>query len=169
MKRTLLAACAALTLFVVTAGIARAQDAPPPMRYIASTSFTVPFGPERGQVMAFLTEYFLPGYQLNPNVKNFRMLQHNWGSNGSDIVLVAEYETWAGIEADCGQPCEDYFDQHEAPEEGEAGYAEYDANVQAFNKYYSNHRDEIYSTNMNRAVVEGQKPAQIGPAPDSDM
>ena len=166
MKRTLIAACAALTLFVVTAQVARAQDQPV-TRYIASTSFQVPYGPERGQVLSFLTEYFLPGYQLNPHVLNFRMLNHNWGSNGSDILLVAEYATFADIEADCGQPCDDYFAQHEAPEEGEAGYAEYNAKVQAFNKYYSNHRDEIYATPMGRAVVEGQRPAQIGPAASS--
>ena len=119
---------------------------------------------DRGLVMAYLTEYFLPSYQLNPSVKNFRMLTHNSGSDGGDIVLGAEYESWAAIEADCGQPCEDYYDQHEAPEEGEAGYAEFQAQLQAFNKYYSHHQDEIYATNMNRAVVDGRQPTRVGPS-----
>lgn len=169
MHKALLAAFfAAVTLLALGAKPAEAQDAPPPTRYVASTSFGVPFGEERGKFMAFLVEYFLPGYQLNPNVKNFRMLTHNWGSDGAQIILVAEFESWAAIEAPCGQPCDAYEAQHEAPEEGEAGYAEYAENLAVFNKYYSHHADEIYSTNMNRAVVEGRKPSQVGPAASSN-
>lgn len=156
----------ALSTLVV--GTARAQDQPPPTRIVAATYFEVPFGQERADFVNFLTEYFLPGYQLNPNVKNFRMLTHNWGSNASSMLLVAEYESFADIEADCGQPCEDYFAQHEAPEEGEAGYDEYQRKLVTFNKYYANHSDEIYSTNMNRAVVEGQMQGQVGPAPSEN-
>ncbi|HUP19416.1 MAG TPA: hypothetical protein VM778_05610 [Gemmatimonadota bacterium] len=151
-----------------TAPAAVAQDAGPPTRIVAVTSFQVSFGPERADVISFLTEYFLPAYQLHPKVRNFRMLTHNWGSNGADVALVAEYDTFADIEAECGQPCDDYFAQHEAPEEGEAGYGDYQRKVQAFNRAYSNHRDEIYTTNMNRAVVEGQMQGRVGPAPAED-
>jgi len=32
-----------------------------------------------------------------------------------------------------------------------------------FSKYYSNHKDEIYLTNMDRALVEGKRPNWVGP------
>jgi hypothetical protein len=158
--------CALATFIAV--GHARAQEAPPPTRYITATSFKVPFGPDRGNVIAFLREYFMPGYQLNPHVLNFRLLNHSWGSDAMDFVLIAEFATWADITADCGKPCDDYFAQHEAPEEGEAGYEEYQAKWDAFNKAYQNHHDEIYVTNMNRAVVEGQMQGTVGLAPEGN-
>jgi hypothetical protein len=136
---------------------------------VTATSVEVPFGDDRAKFISFLEEYFLPGIQLHPKVKNFRMLNHNWGSNASAIVLVAEYDTFADIEAECGQPCDDYFAQHEAPEEGDAGYEEYQEKLAVFNKYYAKHSDEIYSTNMNRAVVEGRMQGRVGPAAESEM
>jgi hypothetical protein len=156
----------ALAIFIAV-GHARAQEeAPPPTRIVTATSFKVPFGADRGDVISFLIEYFLPGYQLNPNVHNFRMLMHRWGSDASDVVLVAEYDDLAAIDADCGKPCDDYFAQHEAPEEGEAGYEEYQKKVDAFSRAYQNHHDEIYVTRMDRAVVEGQMQGRVGPAPE---
>lgn len=168
MLKTLIALGVVAFLSALAAPVSQAQDAAPPTRIVAATSFEVPFGPDRADVMSFLEEYFLPGYQLNPKVKNFRMLTHNWGSNGATVILTAEYETFADVDADCGAPCEEYYDQHEAPEEGEAGYDVYQRKVQAFNRAYSSHRDEIYSTNMNRAVVEGRMNGRVGPAPASD-
>ena len=166
-----------LTLLIAFAAVsvpgtnsAQAQEPPaPPTRVVTATTVEVPFGPDRAMFVSFLEEYFLPGIQLHPKIKNFRMLNHNWGSNGSMIVLVAEYDTFADIEAECGQPCDDYFAQHEAPEEGDSGYEEYQEKLAVFNKYYAKHSDEIFSTNMNRAVVEGRMQGQVGPAPESEM
>lgn len=168
MRKHLSVLCLVAVASTLVVPAAVAQDDGPPTRIVAVTSFEVPFGPERGDVISFLQEYFLPGYQLNPHVKNFRMLTHNWGANAADVLLVAEYDSFADIEAECGQPCDDYFAQHEAPEEGEAGYDEFQRKVQAFNRAYTNHRDEIYSTNMNRAVVEGQMQGRVGPPPSED-
>jgi hypothetical protein len=167
MRRTLLAVLGALMcLLAVEVGSVRAQQ-DTPTRYVAVTSFEVPFT-DRAKVISFLEEYFFPAYQLHPKVQNFRMLSHNWGSNGSQVVLMAEYDTWADIEADCGQPCDDYFAQHKAPEEGDPGYAEYRDKSDTFSKYYAHHTDEIYSTNMNRAVVEGDMAGTVGPPTPAD-
>lgn len=170
--KTFLSACAAalVAAAMFATSSAQAQDPPPPpTRVTAVTTVEVPFGDERQKFISFLEEYFLPGFQLHPKVKNFRMLNHNWGSNGAQILMVAEYETFADIEAECGQPCDDYFAQHEAPEEGEDGYDEYQEKLAVFNKYYAKHSDEIYSANMNRAVVEGRMQGSVGPAPESEM
>jgi hypothetical protein len=168
MRRTLLGALCALVAVVVVVGSAQAQEQEPVVRYVTTTSFQVPFV-DRAKVMSFIEEYFIPGTQLNPRTKNFRLLTHNWGSAGDQIVMVAEYESWADIEADCGQPCDDYYAQHEAPEEGEAGYAEYQEKADLFSKYYTTHSDEIFVTQMRRAVVEGSMQGTVGPQPQEDM
>jgi hypothetical protein len=162
-----LAAIAAAALFATSSAQAQ-EPPPPPTRVTAVTTVEVPFGDDRQKFISFLEEYFLPGYQLNPKVKNFRMLNHNWGSNAEQILLVAEYDTFADIEAEC-TPCDEYFEQHEAPEEGEDGYEAYQDKLEVFNKYYAKHSDEIYSANMNRAVVEGRMQGRVGPAPESEM
>ena len=169
MRKTLLAAlCAVVAVLAVEVGSAEAQQAQAPTRYLTVTSFDVPFT-DRAKVMSFLEEYFFPGYQLHPKVRNFRMLNHNWGSNASQIILMAEFDSWADIEAECGQPCDDYEAQHKAPEEGDAGYAEFREKADLFSKYYAHHSDEIYAANMNRAVVEGKMQGTVGPAPEEDM
>ncbi|HYO46183.1 MAG TPA: hypothetical protein VEY33_05790 [Gemmatimonadota bacterium] len=169
MRRTTLSVCTCALAMFIMVGHARAQEeAEPPTRIVTATSFKVPFGADRGNVIAFLTEYFMPLYQLNPNVRNFRLLNHRWGSDAMDFLIIAEYDDLAGIEAECGQPCDDYFAQHEAPEEGEPGYEEYREIEDAFTKAYQNHHDEIYVTRMDRAVVEGQMQGTVGPVPESD-
>lgn len=164
MTKTLIVAVfATLALSAFGPRNAEAQTAPT-TRIVTSTSFNVPFQ-DRAKFFAFANEYFIPAVQLHPKVLNFRLLNHNWGSDGSQIIMVAEYASFNDIEADCGKPCDDYFAAHEAPEEGDAGYAEYQENLAVFNKYYSTHSDEIYATNMNRAVVEGRRATLVGPNP----
>lgn len=81
---------------------------------------------------------------------------------------MAEFDTWAAIEADCGKPCDDYYAAHPDPEEGDADYEAYRNGQAVFNKYYASHRDEIYSTNMDRAIVEGVMQGRVGPGPAAD-
>jgi hypothetical protein len=164
MRRTTFGACA-LAVFLISGNAVAQQLNGPPTRYVTVTTFEVPYGPDRPKVMSFLNEYILPSTQLHPAVRDFRVLTHVWGSDGMQVIIVAEYDDWADIEADCGQPCDNYYAQHEAPEEGEDGYAEYQEKADLFSKYYSHHQDEIYLTNMNRAVVEGRTPTWVGPAP----
>lgn len=160
-------ACALVLLFGI--GTARAQDQPEPtLRYVQTTSFEVPYE-DRDDVISYLVEYLYPSIQLNPRVKNFRILNHYFGSSGANIILVSEFDTFADIDAECGAPCEEYEAQHEEPEEGDDGYEEHARKVALFNKYFSKHSDEIYTTNMDRAVVEGRMQGRVGPAPDGDM
>ncbi len=167
MRRTMLGACAIALAIFLTSGYAQAQEQQPdsPMRYVTVTTFDVPYGPDRAKVMAFLNEYFLPRTQLHPDVRNFRLLTHVWGSDGMQVIIEAEYDNWADIEADCGQPCDDYYAQHVAPTVGQGGYAEYQEMSALFSQAYSTHKDEIYLTNMNRAMVEGKIPNWVGPTP----
>lgn len=163
MRRTTLGACALALAVIVTASPAEAQQQN--SRYVVVTSFDLPYGPDRGKALSYMNEYFLPGSQLNPRVRNSRVMIHQWGKNAMQVVLVEEYDNWNDIMAPCGQPCDDYNAQNAPPEEGEAGYAEYQEMVDVFFEAFSTHSDEIYTTNMNRAVSEGTRPALIGAAP----
>ncbi len=103
---------------------AAAQEGPG-TRVMTVTSFDVPYGAERGQVMRFLRERWLPEYQLNPKVVNLRVAQHNWGANADQIVVMAECAEFADIEAPCGAPCDENYDAHPLPEAGTPEREEY--------------------------------------------
>lgn len=171
MKKTLLiAALGCLMLGLAGTNVALAQDDEGPgQRYVAVTTFDVPFT-DRDVVMPFVRKYFHAGNQLNPNVINSRIMLHNWGANASQIVMVSEFGSWEAIEADCGAPCEEYYGEGgpgHAPEEGEAGYEEYNEAAELFSKYYAKHSDEIYVVPMVMAKVEGENMGPIG-LPDDD-
>lgn len=169
--RTLLAllSCSFLGFSASSALVAQEQEEPegPGSRVIAVTSFQVPFG-DRPTVVPYMLEYFLPGIQLNPNVIGFRVLFHNWGSDASQVLLVQEFEDISLLEAECGQPCDDYYAEHPAPEEGDEGYEEYQEALELFNKYYAHHRDEIYVSPMGAAKVEGEMVGTVGPPPEEE-
>jgi len=136
-------------------------DEGPEPRVMTVTTFDVPWQ-DRGEVFPFMRKYVLPTTQLNPKVINFRVMIHNWGSDASQVVIAAEYARFEDIQAECGQPCDDYEKAHAAPKEGEDGY---DAFVQArdlFLKYYGRHRDEIYVSFMDGARVEGTMMGTVG-------
>ncbi len=142
------------------------DDEEPVTRIVTVTSFKLPFQ-HRSTVIPWMQKYVLPGTQLNPLAINFRLVFHNWGSDAADVVLVTEYASWADIEADCGQPCDDYDEANPEPEEGEEGYEAYEEAQALFSKYFSRHRDEIYSTPMGMAKVEGELMGPVG-GPDDD-
>lgn len=110
-----------------------------------------------------MREYVLPATQLNPKVINYRVMLHNWGSDGAQVVLMAEYANFADIEADCGKPCADYYAAHPNPKEGDAGYTAWSEARDLFSRYYSHHHDEIYQAYMNGAKVEGTTMGTVGP------
>lgn len=142
------------------------DDDGPGTRIVTVTTFNVPFT-VRDQVIPHMVARVLPVTQLNPAVITSRLLFHNWGSEASQVVMVAEYASWADVEADCGQPCDDYFDANPAPEEGDEGYEAFDKARNLFLKYYSHHKDEIYVAPMGLAKVEGEMMGPVG-GPDDD-
>ena len=163
----LLAGMGMLVGFAMPQDAIAQEDEDPPTRIVTVTTWDVPFG-ERGVFFDWFSERFLPSAQLNPNVLNLRVMTHRWGSNASQVVMVSEYESMETMTAGCGQPCEDYFDAHPAPEEGEEGYEEYQEGLEAFQKYYSHHKDEIFTAFMPVAKVEGELMGPIGGPDDED-
>ena len=159
-----------ISLALGAPAVGRAQqeeEEGPGTRVVTATIFQVPFT-ERSKVFPFMREYFLPFTQLNPKVLNFRVLVHNWGSDASQVVLLSEYASFADIEAECGQPCEDYQTAHPEPEEGTPEREEFEERQAAFSEYFGHHRDEIYLANMEVAKVEGELMGPVGPPPETE-
>ena len=159
------AAClaAAAVLVVAHPGVATAQEQQegPGTRVVTVTTFDVPIH-HRSTVLPFIVQQVAPSTQLNPHVINFRIMLHNWGGNAAQVVMVSEYADIADIEAECGQPCDDYYEANPAPEEGDEDYEDFQKAQELFQKYYSHHRDEIYSTPMGLAKVEGEMMVPVG-------
>lgn len=156
----------AVTVLIVPGVSAQEEPEGPGSRILTVTTFDVPFQ-DRGTVIPFMRKYVIPYTQLNPAVKNFRVAFHNWGANADQVLIISEYEDIADIEADCGQPCDDYESQNESPEEGDAGYEEFQEAQRLWSKYYSDHQDEIYVMPMGVAKVEGEMMGEVGlPEPD---
>lgn len=160
--RTCVSVGAAAALFAAVPGNAPAQEQEGPgSRVMTVTTFDVPIQ-HRSTVMPFIVQRVAPATQLNPRVLNFRIMMHNWGGNAAEVIMISEYADIADIEADCGQPCEEYFEANPDPVEGDEGYEEFQKARQLFQEYYSAHRDEIYSTPMMVAKVEGKMMGRVG-------
>lgn len=144
----------AFALLTVAAGPGslRAQDdAPPETRVLTVSTFQLPPGDEGQKVMRFIDRVVAPQARNNPHVLGYRVAQHYWGSNSSEVKIMAEYADWAAVEADCGAPCETWAEAN-IPEEGTPEREEFDDLQQAWQRaYFQGHQDEIYSVNMRRA------------------
>ncbi len=140
----------ALTLFAIPAPVLAQDDEEPEVRYITTSSFDVPMGPERQKVMTFIRNVMAPMAKVNPNLLSFRVAIHDYGTDSRDIVLIREYASWAAIEADCGKPCDDLGEKIR-PAEGSDEAKAWQEAWQAFRDHYAQHRDEIYTYRVDLA------------------
>ena len=127
------------------------EDGPPQRGIVTTSTFKVPLGEERGMVMEWIERVVAPMARLNPNIMAFYVLEHYYGSDSRDVVLVRVYKDLAAIEAPCGEPCQEYGDAN-FPEEGEEGYEEMMELWQTFMKYNGRHSDEIYTARLDLAA-----------------
>jgi len=124
------------------------DDGPPESVVVAMATVHVPLGEPRAKFMEFVERVVAPQAKNNPNVLGFHVLQHYYGSNSADVVLVRVYENLAAIEAGCGDPCSDWADAN-LPDEGEEGYDELSELGDVYFKYFAKHSDEIYSSRVD--------------------
>lgn len=143
------------------------DDDGPGTRIISVTKMDVPYQ-DRSTVFPWMEKYFHPGGLLNPNVINYRWMAHFWGARGAEVVMITEYADWEAMNADCGQPCDDYNEANPVPDEDTPERAEYDKAQALFNKYFSHHSDEIYVAQMEEGKVEGRIMGTVGTGEDDD-
>lgn len=136
-----------------------AQNDEPPQRAVTTLTMDVPYA-DRDVVFGWMQKWFMPGLLLNPHVLNARILFHWYGSDASQVVLVAEYDDAQNIFAECGKPCDDWRKAHPTPKEGEDGYAAWSKGRDTFDKYFQHHADEIY--NSLAIKIEGKNQVTVG-------
>ncbi len=140
---------ATIAVAVSAASTAAAQAAPaatPELRVVTISSFHVPLGADRQKVMNHMEKWMVAPARINPHVLSYRILQHFYGSDASDVAIVAEYANWDAINAPC-QECADWFETN-IPKEGTPERKAFDEGTTLFLKYYGNHSDQVYSANM---------------------
>jgi len=119
-----------------------APQAPADFRVLTVSSFRVPLGEDRGKVMDFMEKWMVPPTKVNPNVLSYRIGQHWYGANSSDVVIVAEYPNWASMTAPC-QPCQEW-NRANMPAQGTPERQAFSEAQALFLKYYSTHADQIF-------------------------
>ncbi len=152
MRRMIVSAAllaAAAFALVPSPVIAQEEEEEPDVNYITLTKIHMPATQDRQKAIQWIETVMVPVAQLDPNVLWYRVAMHNWGSNSEDVVIMAEYDDWADIEADC-PACEAWFEENQ-PAEGTPEREEWDAMAETFFGFFSGHKDEIYAVNMNRS------------------
>jgi hypothetical protein len=145
----------AVAAYLLVPHVAVAQDAdegPPQTGIVTMSTMKVPLGEDRGMVMEWIEKMVTPMERANPNVIAFYVLQHYYGSDSRDVVLVRVYKDLAAIEAPCGEPCQAYREANPLPEEGTPEREEMMELWQTFMKYNGRHSDEIYSARLDLAA-----------------
>ena len=127
------------------------DDGPPQTGIVTMSTFKVPLGEERGKVMEWIELMVAPQARANPNIMAFYVLQHYYGSDSRDVVMVRVYKDLAAIEAPCGAPCDDLMAEI-VPEEGTPEREEMMDLWQTFMKYNGRHSDEIYTARLDLAA-----------------
>ena len=119
---------------------------------VAMAKMKVPLGEDRGKFMEFVEQYVAPQSRNNPNLLAYHVLEHYYGSNSSEVVLVSVYENLAAIEEPCGDPCSEWWEAN-APSEGEEGYDEFVDLRDTYFKYFAKHSDEVYTSDTARSKM----------------
>lgn len=134
-----------LLVFLSVAGIllgvgsVRAQEQSAPHLFVATTFQTVV--PEGGRVAerdSLMELYYEQVTKKNPNILSQRVMQHFWGHNNHDMVVVTEYKDWASIDA-ADKMDTKLFEEYWKDDASRRQYN------RTLNKYFTGHSDEIYS------------------------
>jgi hypothetical protein len=129
---------------------APAQGSQQEVRFVTVSKFALPHDTTQQRlVMMAIDSIMVPQARMDPNVLSYRVLTHNWGADSNDILIVAEYQNWAAIEAPCAA-CDAWL-QSKTPAAGTPERGRWDAMGAAFQTAYRGHSDEIYSAQMRRA------------------
>lgn len=145
--RQFFAAVATVILLTAGAGAQAAQQQTPQMRVMTISTFKVPLGEDRQKIVEYMRKWMVEPARMNPNVLSYRVLQHMYGSDASEIAIVAEYDNWAAITAPC-EPCQAWMEKS-MPAEGTPQRKEVDAMLEVFLKYYSDHADQVYVASLD--------------------
>ena len=129
--------CFLLTVALAFSGMLYAQEEEPHVFTIVTWELLSPedgSDAEYDSLGAFWTENAV---KKNEFIVNQILMNHMWGSNSSDFVVITEYKTFADIEK--GQNLNFDLIEEAIPDKEER-----DKYYKEFFKYLGNHSDEIY-------------------------
>jgi len=107
--------------------------------FVASTfKMTMPEGGRMAERDSLMEIYHKQVTEKNPLVLSQRVMQHFYGSNNHDMVVISEYKNWADIDA-AGNKDTELFEKYWADQAARRQYN------RMMNKYYGSHSDEIYT------------------------
>jgi hypothetical protein len=149
-KPVLMGLAVTFSVAAPSAAVAQAdEEAPPTIHHITTSTFHVPYGGSRPAVMNWIEDVMVPLARMNDDVVSYRVAQHTYGTGGR-IVFITEYASWDAVNRPC-EPCNAAFEEM-TPEEGTPERETWDANLAAFLKAYSHHKDEMYAVNMDTSA-----------------
>jgi hypothetical protein len=123
---------------LVVAGSASAQESADHIFVATTQKMAMPEGGRAAERDSLLQVYHEQVTKKNPNILSQRVMQHFYGANNHDVVIVTEYKDWASIDASDKMDTKLFED-----------YWKDDASRRQFNrmlnKYFTGHSDEIYS------------------------
>lgn len=140
----------ALALVAAPVTVSAQEEEAPGVGIVSISKFQVPLGEDRVKVMDFIEKVMAPQEEHNPNVMAFYVLEHYYGADARDVLLVRVYRSFADIEKPCGEACATWAEEN-LPKEGTPEFDEMNENGQTFMRYYSRHSDEIYSAPLSIA------------------
>ena len=127
---------------------AQEQEQEPEIRTLTITAFTIPTG--KGEKFnEYVDKYVMPAVKADPNVLTFRLARHHWGSGKANAWFIAEYESLEGLYRS-EEFQSDWYDEN-FPEGTPEREAADKATEEDFLPFFSDHVDEITTTNMSRA------------------
>ena len=138
MKQVLVFFAVVCAVVLLGIGSASAQEQSNHLFVATTMKSTMPEGGRAAERDSLLSIYHEQVTKNNPLILSQRVMQHFYGSNNHDVVIVTEYKDWASIDA-AGNKDTELFEKYWKDEASRRQYN------RAFNKYFTGHSDEIYS------------------------
>jgi hypothetical protein len=124
---------------LIASGSAFAQEQNADHLFVASTfKMTMPEGGRAAERDSLMEIYHKQVTEKNPLIISQRVMQHFYGSNNHDVVVINEFKNWADIDAASAKDTE-LFEKFWADQASRRQYN------RMMNKYYASHSDEIYT------------------------
>lgn len=107
--------------------------------FVAATyKMTSPEGGRMAERDSLLQIYHKQVTEKNPLILSQRVMQHFYGSNSQDVVVVSEYKNWADIDAASNKDTE-LFEKYWTDQAARRQFN------RMLGKYFASHSDEIYT------------------------
>lgn len=126
------------TVFLASSAVAQEQAAEDHVFLIVTYKATMPAGGRAAERDSLLEASQNATTRKNPKILSQRVLQHHYGSDSQQLIVITEYKNWADVE-EARKLNAELFQKHWADAKQRQAFN------QALGKYFeAGHSDEIY-------------------------